>query len=110
MSKDNEGKTRNRAKKSRKSIIFCPTTCAVSEGSFIEGEKSVPLDVTSGRRQHQLGRLKVDWHLLFWMFSAFATLYFSNFASNILFNPHINRYMYKSFNSDSTAHANYTLL
>ena len=43
-------------------------------------------------QQRQRGRFKLDWDLLFWMFASFATLYFTNFASNLLFNDKINRY------------------
>ena len=42
-------------------------------------------------QQRRRGRLKLDWDLLFWMFASFATLYFTNFASNLLFNDKINR-------------------
>ena len=38
-------------------------------------------------------RFNLDWELLLWMFASFATLYFTNFASNLLFNDKINRYV-----------------
>ena len=37
-------------------------------------------------------RLRVEWELLLWMIGSFAVLYFTNFASHLLFNPVVKRY------------------
>lgn len=55
----------------------------------VNGERSFPQRQKAQPRQ----RLKFDWELLFWMFASFATLYFTNFASNLLFNEKIKRYV-----------------
>ena len=60
----------------------------------VSGSKAAPVSdsESAARRLQQRHRLKLDWELLFWMFAAFATLYFTNFASHLLFNDKINRY------------------
>ncbi|XP_064383064.1 transmembrane protein 128-like [Halichondria panicea] len=43
------------------------------------------------------GRFRVQWDLVFWMLASFATLYFSDFASHLLFNEEIKRpFLYAS--------------
>ncbi len=34
----------------------------------------------------------MEWDLIFWLFASFAMLYFTDFASHILFNPVVKRY------------------
>ena len=44
------------------------------------------------RKRAGLGqRLKVEWDLVFWMFACFAMLYFTDFASHILFDTVVRR-------------------
>ena len=37
-------------------------------------------------------RFKLEWDLIFWLFASFAMLYFTDFASHILFDPIVKRY------------------
>ena len=36
-------------------------------------------------------RMSGNWDLLFWLVAAFAVLYFTDFASHLLFNPAVRR-------------------
>ena len=38
-------------------------------------------------------RIKMEWDSLFWILASFALLYFLNFASNILFNSDVKRWV-----------------
>lgn len=40
-------------------------------------------------------KFKVQWDLILWMIASFATLYLSEFASNLLFNEEVKRYVLK---------------
>ena len=60
-----------------------PASSAVGGGGGRPSDEQL-----QGRR-----KFKLDWDLVFWMFASFATLYFTNFASNLLFNDKINRYV-----------------
>ena len=45
-----------------------------------------------GAQQKKAGpRLKMEWDLIFWLFASFAMLYFTNFASHILFDTIVKR-------------------
>lgn len=47
----------------------------------------------SGRAGKRAGPLmRVEWDLLLWMFGSFAVLYFTDFASHLLFNPVVKMY------------------
>lgn len=37
-------------------------------------------------------KFRIEWDLIFWMFISFAMLYFTDFASHLLFNPVVKRY------------------
>ena len=59
---------------------------------IVNGEKTSSLleQPTRGSTE-QRRRFKLDWELVFWMIASFATLYLTNFASNLLFNDKIYR-------------------
>lgn len=47
------------------------------------------LERPNGRKPHS--KFKVEWDLVFWMLGSFAMLYFTDFASHLLFNPVVKR-------------------
>ena len=44
-------------------------------------------------RQQPIKRFRMQWDLLFWMLASFTTLYLSEFASNLLLNDNVKRYV-----------------
>ena len=57
----------------------------------MNGEVSSRLLEEPSSAAKQRRRFKLDWELVFWMIASFSTLYFTNFASNLLFNDKIYR-------------------
>lgn len=46
---------------------------------------------TLSNKPRAKSKFRVEWDLLFWVFGTFAMLYFTDFASHLLFNPVVKR-------------------